>query len=352
MSIRKSIGGTLGAITLLLCVPAIASASNATPTAPGNLASISCPNAALCYAVGDDRQNHAVFDTIVSGRETKSQKPHGAESYIDVSCVTKSFCLMTADLSNSLGGIQVFSKGSFGKAIKVRFSAWRVSCPASGRCVIAGFSLSSSGKPQLAAADFVNGKLGPVHTYTLGSTVTSTAIYGISCVSISSCEMVGTADVTTSAGIGSVYAKVGSDGKIQDVHVLGLRSDPSLENGIACANGSCYVGASTETSDVLLSLKVGGAKLTRVAVPTMLPLSISCTQGLKLCTAAGAGTGAVPAIQSFVNGQPRPEQDFPNLQATDALVGFAGVARSSPGGFVAIATEAGAAVSDVVSGAA
>lgn len=330
-------------------VPAAATSGTVADVASGNLATISCPTATLCYAAGDDRHDHAVFDTLVDGHQTSSRRVPGMQAFIGMSCPSTSFCLMTGDDSNGDAAIQELSHGRFSRPIRPGFEAWRVSCPEIAKCVIAGFA--DSAKPTLAAADVVAGRVGPLHEHALGHPVTSTAVYGLSCISMSACEAVGTADVTTSAGIGSVYAKIGAGGRIADVHVLEGSSDPSLEDGIACAKSTCYLGASTQTQELLLSVPVGGSALTQVAVTAMLPAYISCERGLSVCIAAGSGNGAVPALQTFLNGQAQPEEDLPQLQTSDALVSFAAVAMSSPTSFVALATEAQSARTQIVTGA-
>lgn len=328
--------------------PATATTGSVAGVASGNLAAVSCPTATLCYAVGDDRHGHAVFDTLVGGRQTRSQRPSGMQELIGVSCPSRSYCPMTGDDSHGDVAIQAFSHGGFSRPIKPGFEAWRVSCPSVGECVIAGFA--DGAQPALAAADVIAGKVGRVHERALGNPVTSTAIYGLSCVSMSACEAVGTADVTTSAGIGSVYSEIGAGGRISRVHVLKSNTDPALEDGITCVNSTCYLGATTQAQELLLSVPIGGSSLTQVAVLTMLPAYIACEHGLSLCIVAGSGNGAVPALQTLVNGQPQPEQDLPQLQSRDALVSFTAVAMGSAGNFVALATEAESASTQIVTG--
>lgn len=332
-------------------LPAVCGAASFTEAgvASGRLAAISCPTARLCYAAGDDRHGQAVFDTLLSGRQTSSRRVPGMQTVIDLSCPSRSFCLMTGDDSHGDPAIRELSHGRFAALSRPGFVAWRVFCPQVARCVIAGFGAGL--KAALAAADVIGGRVGPVHEHVLGRPVTSTGVYGLSCASMSACEMVGTADVTTSAGIGSVYAKVGPGGRISGVHVLELSSDPTLGDGIACARSACYLPAGTQTQGLLLSVAIGGSSLTQVATTTMVGQYVSCERDLSVCIAAGVGTGAVPALEAFRDGQPQGEQDLPQLQAKDPLVGFVAVAMSSPASFVALATEADSAQTQIVTGA-
>jgi hypothetical protein len=351
LSKRAALAGLAsGALMLwLLAGGAQAASQPTTSKATGNLGAISCPTATLCYAAGTDGHK-AVLDTIKNGKQVKSRTANGMEDFIGVSCPTASFCQMTGDATGGQAAVMTFSGSKFGKVVKPGFSAWQISCFKASHCVIAGFGDGST--PTLETAAVSNGKVGKPHTHVMHSPVQTVTVYGISCASSKACEVAG--NVTSSGaggGIESFYAGLGKGASIGKVHVVPsppAKNGLSLGNGIACPHGksTCYVGASNENGDLLMSVQIGGSKLKTVSVPTMLATYIACDT-LRYCTGAGAGNGAVPAVQSFVNGKPGKEEDFGSAFGPS----FAAVARPSPSTWVAIEAEAGVFTSTIVSGA-
>jgi len=230
--------------------------------------SVSCPNASGCVALADPSSGvGAEFVSIgksgiVNGTKTAAD---GTDDITDISCTKLTSC--------EVAGVNIVSTpwkivfGSWnGKKLRLRAisslkhttltSIQDVSC-AGGKCDIVGYTDSSAGITGLSLV--VSGtKAGKLHT------ANGDSLYGVSCVSKSTCYAAG---YTVSGGI-----------------------------AVTVKNGA--IGSASKTPSDLAGIACSGAKCTAVGLENAPEGSGELQWGTIVSVAGGKVTGAVPVKQA------------------------------------------------------
>jgi hypothetical protein len=353
----RTIVVVLAAAGVGFAAPRALAAGPATHTATGDLSAVSCPTANLCYAVGETTYHqYGVLDIIKDGKQSASATLRGTGGLVNISCPTQGFCGVVGLSRSSTGSIVGTFRNGRVRWVTVGWYPSLVACPVAGKCVIAGTRFYSGGST-IEAAGFDDGVVGrprrrnlPQHYAPAGE--------NLSCVSISSCEMVGTASdsssTTSSTTLHTFDAGIGSGAKIGTVHIVSAGRNNGgrvLQGGVACGRPNlCYLTGATQYGSVgvLFSVRIGGGELkARGKSTAFLPRFLSC-HTLTACTATGFTPRAVPAVDSYRDGRPGAPRTFSRLESNGYV--FVAVARSSRSKWVAVASNPNRNTSELISG--
>ena len=344
------------AVTLALALPAAGAARTRVKHLRGEYAALACVSAKVCFTLSERG-----VTTLVNGSATRSRTLPRFKSTRAISC-TGNYCEIAGTATSKGRGVVVLlAHGKLGRPRLLPLVPDAVSCPAAGRCIVAGGALGSAGElTTIAAAALANGKLVAKSSHRFRAPLSAPSVLALSCSSISACELVG--DILYPDGSENFVLGIGSRAKIEKpLYVPDAGADVlSGVGGISCPAGarSCYVTGvpfSRRQADdgrgALYSLGVGGRSLHRVSTPPAGLGVISCLS-LQNCVAAAVdpSTGT-PGLIAFTHGKPGPLHLFPKLLSVIANpdAGFNGVARTTVVRFIGLGPSSSSGT-DVVLG--
>jgi hypothetical protein len=289
----------LAALIIVAQGTAIATPSGSGPPAApithavaGNLSSLQCPTASVCFAINQTHSNHWAITTLTK---------HGAKAHtvalaksitpIALSCPTKSGCALLAHNTTS-NAAELLTINAHGTPGKPRSSGTRagtllsvIACHASiTRCTLTG---AFDGSLYVVT---VHGSKSTTHHLKLPKTVLAASIQAVACPSTAVCEAVGFETLSS-----------GNRGVAVAIHG-GVGAKPSV---IASANGggmfgvacpvvhTCYATGSGKVNDSVYTLTNGTLTHTAAAPAMTLLYGIAC-QTSRSCDAVGSNAAQLP----------------------------------------------------------
>lgn len=263
----------------------VASGQHATPVAgTSDLESVSCPTAAVCYAVGlaTSAKDEAVLVRVVNGRPARVTDLPAFIGLYGIACPTATTCYAVGyDNSGDAGAVTTIANGQASAPAEVPQDGnvpWlnAISCPTSTQCYAAGLVNYipaivpiTSGTPK-AAVDVAN----------------AWYLNGIDCPSVGNCVAVG--ENTTEQGIVATL----TGGSQESTKVVG---GTEYLYGVGCAaDGDCLlagvnsVGAHNFGTGVLIGDDAGALSAVRVVPDTNGLGQTVCGPTIRQCISAGA----------------------------------------------------------------
>jgi hypothetical protein len=289
----------LAALIIVAQGTAIATPSvSGPPAAPithavaGNLSSLQCPTASVCFAINETHSSHWAITTLTKhGAKAHTVALAKAVTPIALSCPTKSGCTLLAHNTTS-NAAELLAVNGHGTPAKPRSTGAPagtflsvIACRSSTRhCTLAG---AFNGSVNLVTID---GSRSTTHRVKLAKKALSASIQAIACPSAAVCEAVGFETLSS-----------GNRGVALAIHD-GVGAKPSI---IASANGggmfgvacpvvhTCYATGSGEVNDSVYTLTNGTPTRTAAAPAMTLLYGIAC-QTAHTCDAVGSNAAQLP----------------------------------------------------------
>jgi hypothetical protein len=211
-----------------------------TMTGTGNVTSISCPTATLCWAAGWTTQpnTEGFIAKIVNGIPSGATVIDGAVELDALSCPTTTFCLAVADQEsgdNDVSGVMAIRNGNAGKLLQIAGdpSVFDVSCSSAKSCEAVGDGTKTDPFHDRALVTSVsNGKPGHAHAVK-GSTALGSQLDAVSCPTSASCVAVG----------GGVFGKKQVYKSYAVRITKGKATPPEFGHPLTMTSISCYSAA-------------------------------------------------------------------------------------------------------------
>jgi hypothetical protein len=340
---------------LLMGVMAIAVAGSLSPASAattnkeisGIETAVGCMSAKVCVAVGTDGSSHGTVVIVKNGKPGSVKKVHGVNRISGISCPTSKGCVAVASNSKDTGSVVVLFNASGGvkttKALKTPagVDVGPISCSSLKSCEFGGTDIFNT---KFVVGSW-NGKTTKVHEIAShgGS---APGIASISC-SHGNCLAVGSMNHPVSTGV-AILIKHGTPSKF---FTIGFKNAQAL-TGVSCVSAStCYVvGDFTDPAGYVATVRNG--KVAAHATFDSAPAGIACS-GNKCLVAGEQISNTTPVAAGGFNGDLVPvSSGTPGaVDEVTASGGYAGVAlKSSFFAATGAAAKSGSLHSEITTG--
>ncbi len=302
-----------------------------TVAAASGLSGVACPTSTTCVAVGSTQSaTNGLIVPIDNGVPGTAQSDTGTKDLTAIACPSATTCVALG--SNSSGGdvvvtITVGTPDTFATSTPAAgvVQWYGIACPTATECEAVAHSASG-----FVIVPITNGTPG---TGVVAITGSYSALSGITCISSTTCEAVGTFEINDSSFVGAIVPIVnGVPGAVQQVPNIGDLNNIACSTAASCEAVGCTNGpVQGEFTDEAVSIALGATDSIGA------PWPVQVVEGAPAVACATSASCALVDTNVLVNsglttqGIETPLVDgFPGeTQAAPSSNGMAGVACPS-----------------------